>query len=147
VALEVSTQTVVLSAKDKKVRAHLLQCSLDDLLMQVAKKKTGKEMWDCLKSRFFWADHVKEAWLQTLKSEFDALKMKDDEGLDHYTRKLTGMSVKYSNLGGLLDDVAMVVTPQSPNDSDPLCTLNEPHLHHHTYASSSLRVKGLTQGW
>lgn len=32
------------TAKDKKVKAHLLQCLPDDLLMQVAKKKTGKEV-------------------------------------------------------------------------------------------------------
>jgi Zn-finger protein len=65
-----------LSEKDKKVQAHLLQCLLDDLLMQVSKKKMGKEVWDCLKSRFVGADRVKEARLQTLKSEFDTLKMK-----------------------------------------------------------------------
>ena len=29
-------------AKDKKARAHLLQCLPDDLLMQVTAKKTGK---------------------------------------------------------------------------------------------------------
>lgn len=58
------------AAKGKKVRAHLLQCLPDDLLMQVAKKKTGKEVWDCLKARFVGADRVIEARLQTLKSEF-----------------------------------------------------------------------------
>jgi len=31
-------------AKDTKARAHLLQCLPDDLLMQVATKKTGKEV-------------------------------------------------------------------------------------------------------
>ena len=46
------------TAKDKKVRAHLLQCLSDDLLMQVAKKKTGKEVWDSLKARFMGADRV-----------------------------------------------------------------------------------------
>ena len=30
--------------KDTKARAHLLQCLPDDLLMQVATKKTGKEV-------------------------------------------------------------------------------------------------------
>ena len=32
------------TVKDRKARAHLLQCLPDDLLMQVAKKKTGKEV-------------------------------------------------------------------------------------------------------
>jgi hypothetical protein len=39
-------------AKDTKARAHLLQCLPDDLLMQVATKKTGKEVWESLKARF-----------------------------------------------------------------------------------------------
>ena len=103
-----TAQTADQSSKDKKVRAHLLQCLLDDLLMQVAKKKTGKEVWDCLKSRFVGAERVRDARLQTLKSEFDALKMGEDEALDDYAGKLTGMSVKFSNLGGTLEDMAMV---------------------------------------
>ena len=51
------------TAKDRKARAHLLQCLPDDLLMQVAKKKTGKEVWECLKEWFVGADRVKEARL------------------------------------------------------------------------------------
>jgi hypothetical protein len=92
------------SAKDKKAKAHLLQCLPDDLLMQVAKKKTGKEVWECLKERFVGADRVRDARLQTLKSEFDALRMKDDEGIDSYAGKISAMSVRYGNLGGTLDD-------------------------------------------
>jgi hypothetical protein len=101
-------QTEVVGGKDKKVRAHLFQCLPDDLLMQVAKKKMEKEVWNCLKSRFVGAESVKDAQLQTLKSEFDAVKMGQEEALDQYARKLTGVSVKYSNLGGMLDDTALV---------------------------------------
>jgi len=36
--------TATAKAKDRKVRAHLLQCLPDDILMQVAAKKTGKEV-------------------------------------------------------------------------------------------------------
>ena len=74
----------------------------------MAKKKISKEVWDCLESRFVGAERVKEARLQTLKSKFDALKMKEEETLDQYAGKPMGMSVKYSNLGGTLDDAAMV---------------------------------------
>ena len=95
-------------AKDRKAKAHLLQCLPDDLLMQVATKKTGKEVWESLKARFVGAERVREARLQTLKSEFDALRMKEDEQLDQYVGKLTGMSVKYGSLGGTLGDAALV---------------------------------------
>jgi hypothetical protein len=99
-------QTLAEARKDKKVRADLLQCIPDDLLMQDAKK--GKEVWDSLKARFVGTDRVKEARLQTLKNEFDAMRMEEDEPLDQYVRKLTGMSVKYSNLDKTLDNTAMV---------------------------------------
>ena len=76
--------------------------------MQVAAKKTGKEVWDSLKARFIGEEHVKEAPLQTLKSEFYAMKMKLDESVDLYAGRLTGMSVWYGNFGGSLDDAALV---------------------------------------
>ena len=101
-------QTLAEARKDKKVRADLLQCLLDDLLMQVAKKKKGKEVWDSLKARFVGAERVKDVRLQTLKAEFDALKMKDEETVDQFAGKLTEMSVRYGNLGGSLEDSEMV---------------------------------------
>jgi len=36
------------------------------------------------------------------------MTMKDGENIDQYTGRLTGMSVRYSNLGGSLDDQALV---------------------------------------
>jgi hypothetical protein len=91
-----------------KAKAHLLQCIPDDLLMHVARKKTGKEVWDSLKARHVREERVKEAWLQTLKTEFDVMEMKNGESIDQYTGRLTGMSVRYSNLGGSLDDQALL---------------------------------------
>jgi hypothetical protein len=95
-------------AKDKKAGEHLLQCLPDDLLMHVAAKKTRKEVWDSLKARFVGEEQVKEARLQTLKSEFDGLRMKEEELIDGYAGRLTGMSVRYANLGGTLDDATLV---------------------------------------
>ncbi|XP_066341982.1 uncharacterized protein [Miscanthus floridulus] len=97
----------VAAAKDRKAKAHLLQCLPNDLLMQVDGKKTCKEVWDSMKARFVMADRVKEARLQTLKSKFDAMWMKEEEPLNQYVGSLTGMSVKYNNLGGRLDDAAL----------------------------------------
>lgn len=55
--------------KDKKAKTHLLRSLPEDLLMQVAKKWTAKEVWDCLKTRFVGADWVHNARLQTLKGD------------------------------------------------------------------------------
>ena len=37
-----------------------------------------------------------------LKSELDAMRMKEEESLDQFVGRLTAMSVRYSNLGGVL---------------------------------------------
>ncbi|XP_047309761.1 uncharacterized protein LOC124913204 [Impatiens glandulifera] len=74
----------------------------------VANKKTAKEVWDCLKTWFVGADRVKNARLQTLKSEFDRMHMNDSESLDQYAGRLTSISVRYSSLGETLNDIAIV---------------------------------------
>jgi hypothetical protein len=99
-AAPTAAEKVKLDAKDQKVKAHLLQCIPDDILMQVAKKKSGKEVWDSLKARFVGADRVRDARLQTLKSDFDAVEMKDDDPQDQVVGRLTALSVKSSSLGG-----------------------------------------------
>ena len=54
-----------------------------------------------MKARFVGAERVKDARLQTLKSEFDEIQMKDDEPLDQVVGKLSTLSVKYNSLGGV----------------------------------------------
>jgi hypothetical protein len=76
--------------------------------MQVAKKTTAKEVWDCLKARFIGADHLRDARMQSLKSDFDALHMQEGETPDQYAGKLAGISVRYSSLGGTLNDATLV---------------------------------------
>ena len=76
--------------------------------MQVAKKKSRKEVWESLKARFIGAERVCDARLQTLKAEFETLEMKEEETIDQFAGKLTAMSVKYGNLGGTLEDSALV---------------------------------------
>lgn len=107
-AVELAKGAVVDVWLDKKARSHLLQALPEDLLMQVVKKTMAKEVWDCLKTRFVGADRIKNTRLQTLKSDFDAMRMNDDESLDQYADRLTGMSIRYANLGGTLNDAEMV---------------------------------------
>ena len=95
-AAPTAAEAAKLTAKDKKIKAHLLRCIPDDILMQVAKKKTGKEVWDSLKARFVGADRVRDTRLQTLKSEF----VKENDPLDQVVGKLTSLSVRCSSLGG-----------------------------------------------
>ncbi|XP_074569654.1 uncharacterized protein LOC141826311 [Curcuma longa] len=94
--------------KDKKARAYILQCVPEDILLQIAKKKTTKEVWDSLKTRYLGSDRVKKARVQTLKSEFDALRMKETETIDEFADKLSALSSKFSTLGATLEDSSLV---------------------------------------
>ncbi|XP_031489685.1 uncharacterized protein LOC116257215 [Nymphaea colorata] len=107
-AVKPTVSVAVDTRKDKKARLHLLQALQKDLLMQEPKKATTKEVWDCLKMRFVGADRVRNVCLQKLKSDFNAMRMEEEETLDQYAGRLTGMFVKYANLGGTLSDAALV---------------------------------------
>jgi len=107
-AVEQAEGAQVDEKKDKIARAHILQCVPEDILLQIVKKKTAKDVWDSLKTRYLGADRVKKARLQTLKSEFDAIRMKENETVDEFAGKLSAISSKYSTLGATLEDSALV---------------------------------------
>ncbi|XP_042386783.1 uncharacterized protein LOC121978512 [Zingiber officinale] len=94
--------------KDKKAHAYILQCVPEDILLQIAKRKTAKEVWDSFKTRYLGSDRVKKACVQTLKSEFDALRMKETDMIDEFAGKLSAMSSKLSALGATLEDSSLV---------------------------------------
>ena len=96
------------AAKNKTARAQLLGALSEDILMSVSTKKMAKEVWDSLKTRFIGADRVKAARLSTLRGEFDRLYMAEEEQLDDYAGKISGMAARYASLGSTLSDADMV---------------------------------------
>ncbi|KAD5961432.1 hypothetical protein E3N88_12905 [Mikania micrantha] len=94
--------------KSKLARAFLFQAIPEEVLLQVAKKKTAREVWESLKLRYLGADRVQRARLHTLRSEFDAMRMKDSESIDDYAGRLSGMISKHNSLGETLEDSKLV---------------------------------------
>ncbi|KAJ0558736.1 putative RNA-directed DNA polymerase [Helianthus annuus] len=107
-SIEPQTGVVPDEKKSKQARAFIFQAIPEEILMQVAKKKTAKEVWESLKTRFVGAERVQKARLHTLKSEFEALRMKDGETVDEYAGKLSGMISKYNSVGATLSDKDLV---------------------------------------
>ncbi|GJR33832.1 hypothetical protein Tco_1209516 [Tanacetum coccineum] len=54
-----------------------------------ANYKTGKEVWDALKTRHVGVNRVQQAKQQTLKSKFEMLQMKENEHRFHCLQRLT----------------------------------------------------------
>ncbi|XP_076952260.1 uncharacterized protein LOC143625932 [Bidens hawaiensis] len=107
-SIEPTTGAVQDEKMNKTARAFIFQAIPEDVLLQVAKKKTAKEIWESLKIRYVGADRVQKARLNTLKSEFEALKMKGDESVDEFSGKLSGMMSKYNSLEATLEDGILV---------------------------------------
>ncbi|XP_023772790.1 uncharacterized protein LOC111921438 [Lactuca sativa] len=73
--------------KNNIVKRLLFQSILEDLILQIGNLKTGREMWEAIKTRNLGADRVKEARLQTLITKFENLKMSDNSTIDEFAAK------------------------------------------------------------
>lgn len=53
--------------------------------MSIAEKKTTKDAYEASKTMSQGADKIKQAKVQTLKAEFEAITMKDANQIDDFT--------------------------------------------------------------
>ncbi|GJV62299.1 uncharacterized mitochondrial protein-like protein [Tanacetum coccineum] len=79
-----------------------------DLVLQIENLKTGKEMWEAIKTRNLGADCIKEARLQTLITEFKNLKMSNNDSIDAYAAKLSGIASKLATVGEVMSEHKLV---------------------------------------
>lgn len=96
------------SKKNNIVKGLFFQSISEDLIFQIGNLKTGKEMWDAIKTRNLGADRVKEARLQTLITEFENLKMSDSGTIDAYASTLSGIASKSATLGEVMSEHKLV---------------------------------------
>ncbi|GJY59259.1 pol polyprotein [Tanacetum coccineum] len=90
--------------KNNIVKGLLFQSIPEDLVLQIGNLKTGKEMWEAIKTRNLGVDRVKEARLQTLITEFENMKMLDNGIIDEYAAKLSGIASKSATLGEVMSE-------------------------------------------
>lgn len=103
-AVEPSDPKAVIEEKtDKVAMAMIYQGILEDVLLSLAEKKSAKDVWEAIKTLCQGADRVKKAKIQTLKSEFEGLCMKDSESVDDFHMRLNGL---VTNIRALGEDMA-----------------------------------------
>ncbi|GKB74519.1 zinc finger, CCHC-type containing protein [Tanacetum coccineum] len=89
-------------------KAMILTTLPKDILMQVAQYETAKEVWESIKVRYIGEDRVQKARLQTLRSELETLKMKNNESVSDFAGKLGSIRGKFKSLGSTLKDKTLV---------------------------------------
>ncbi|GJU68363.1 uncharacterized mitochondrial protein-like protein [Tanacetum coccineum] len=65
-------------------------------------------MWEAIKTCNLGADRIKEARLQTLIMEFENLKMSDNDTIDAYAAKLSGIASQSATLGEVMSEHKLV---------------------------------------
>nr|KAJ0222838.1 hypothetical protein LSAT_V11C200051890 [Lactuca sativa] len=96
--------TTVEVKKDKMALAAIYQGIPEDLLLSLAEKQTAKEAWTTLKTMFMGADRVKTARVQTLKAEFELLRMKETETIDEFAVKVNNVVSNIRALGDVVEE-------------------------------------------
>ncbi|GJW12018.1 ribonuclease H-like domain, reverse transcriptase, RNA-dependent DNA polymerase [Tanacetum coccineum] len=92
----------------RATRLFNLRALPEEQQLQITKHKTAKAIWDALKIRHIGEERVQQARLQTLKSDFEMLHMKEDETIETFTGKLTTLVNKAANLGHTIEDQTLV---------------------------------------
>lgn len=93
---------------DKRALAVIYQGISEEQLLSIADKSTAKGAWDALKIMSLGAEKVKQARAQTLKGEFEALRMKETEQLDDFYMKLNHLVSNIRALGEKMDESYVV---------------------------------------
>ncbi|GKE84005.1 zinc finger, CCHC-type containing protein [Tanacetum coccineum] len=106
--IELNEKTQADNKKDKTAIAFLYQALPEEQLLHITKHKTAKAIWDALKIRHIGEEIVQQARLQTLKSDFEMLHMKEEETIDTFTAKLTILVNKAVSLGHTMEDETLV---------------------------------------
>ncbi|KAK2456950.1 putative mitochondrial protein [Trifolium repens] len=94
--------------RDKKALCLIYQGIDEDTFEMVSGAKTAKEAWEKLRTSYKGADQVKKVRLQTLRGEFEALRMKEGELISDYFSRVLTVTNNIKRNGEKYDDVRIM---------------------------------------
>lgn len=86
-------------------RSNFPSCAEDLLLLPT--EETTQETWNTLKTLHVGADRLKEARMQTLKSEFENFHMRDNDSIDDFAMKMTMLVNQIRRLGDKMEETTL----------------------------------------
>ncbi|KAK4257721.1 hypothetical protein QN277_007276 [Acacia crassicarpa] len=94
--------------RDKKALYLIYQGLDEDAFEKISEATTAKEAWEKLQTSYKGAEPVKKVRLQTLRSEFETLHMKDVESISDYFSRVLAVTNQLKRNGEKIDDVKIM---------------------------------------
>lgn len=103
-----ATSSEVDKGKEEMAMTIISQSIDDSTLLRVAEKETAADVWAALRSMHVGVERVREARVQSLRSEFDGLKMGDVESVDDFAARFTTLVGRIRELGDAMEEKYVV---------------------------------------
>lgn len=108
-AIEPSDPKLVVDVKtDKIALAAIYQGIPEDMLLSIADKKSTNEVWNAIKIMCIGADRVQKVKVQTLKTDFETMVMKETDQLDEFCMRLNSVVANIHILGEKMEESNVV---------------------------------------
>ncbi|XBI26540.1 hypothetical protein VPH35_051226 [Triticum aestivum] len=107
-AVDREASSEVDKGKEEMAMTIISQSIDDSTLLRVAEKETAAEFWAALRSMHVGVERVREARVQSLRSEFDGLKMGDAESVDDFAARFTTLVGRIRELGDAMEEKYVV---------------------------------------
>ena len=95
------------NTNSKAINAIFCGVSIDEF-HRISHVKTTKEAWTILETTYEGTKKVKDTKLQMLTTQFEEVKMSDDESFDSFYRRLNEIVIAKLNIGEKIEDAKVV---------------------------------------
>ena len=93
---------------DRMALSAILQVVPLEMLATLAAKDSAKLAWETVRMMRMGVERVREAKAQTLRKEFETIRMSDGESIDDFAMRLTGLVNNIRTLGDTLEEEKVV---------------------------------------
>ncbi|XP_074265931.1 uncharacterized protein LOC141588385 [Silene latifolia] len=94
--------------KDAKALSYILNAVTEVIFPRIMRATTAKEAWDSLQQEFQGDIKIRTIRLNTLRKDFENMKMKDDEDIKDYTSRLMEVVNQMKMYGEDITDIRIV---------------------------------------